>query len=118
LRCLPAALGTGTRLGARWSRSDCRRRGAHRRQLTDAAEALLSSEAPKMGLARARISLVAAISRRTPNRVQTRSLREHASPPAANPPQSRGPPLPLDAAVWASTGSATDRRPHVVRAPI
>jgi hypothetical protein len=28
------------------------------------------------------------------------------------------PPLPLDAAVWASTGSATDRRPHVVRPPI
>jgi hypothetical protein len=26
--------------------------------------------------------------------------------------------LPLDAADWASTGSATDRRPHVVRAPI
>jgi hypothetical protein len=44
-----------------------------------------------------------------------------ASPPAGKPRpcrRARAPPLPLDAAVWASTGSATDRRPHVVRAPI
>src|SRR5215208_7875420 len=47
----------------------------HCRQLADAVGALISSEGPETGLARAGISLVAAISRQATNRVQTRGLR-------------------------------------------
>lgn len=92
-------------------------REAHCRQLADAVGARFRARAPKMGLARTGIYLVAAISRQATNRVQTRGLRPRVAASRESAAVT-GPPLPLDAAVWASTGLATDRRPHVVWAPI
>ena len=48
--------------------------------------------------------------------LESTRCRQRGDPPSLS--AGAGPPLPLEAAVWASIGSASDRRPHVVRAPI